>query len=149
MATSQVKQALERNVSYNLWNRRHVTTRLADDGTYLGSQTDNLAPTLHAQVCADDPTNTRAQHLALVVQQHGGIIVEPDEAAIWPADSLPCAHDDSTADVALADLGGGGRCLARDGPGTLHDADNLVADATPAVVDLLLQDVDALDEECS
>ena len=44
--------------------------------------------------------------------------------------------------------GGGGR-----GGGystsTLDDADNLVANAAPAVVDLLFEDVDTLDEECS
>ena len=48
----------------------------------------------------------------------------------------------------MADLGDVGRNLAGDGAGALDDADDLVADGAPAVVDLLLEDVDALDEEC-
>lgn len=38
-------------------------------------------------------------------------------------------------------------CAGGDGPRTLHDADDLVADAAPAVVDLIFENVDALDEE--
>ena len=116
--------------------------------THLGSQTDDLPPALHTQVRADNPTDTRAQHLALVVEEHGRVVVETDEAAVWSADGLARAHDDSAADVALADLGRGGGGLAGDGARTFDDADDLVADAAPAVVDLLLEDVDALDEEC-
>lgn len=118
-------------------------------GTHLGSQTDDLSPTLHAQVCANDATNTRAQHLPLVIEQHRCIVVETDETAIWPADGLPCADDDSATDVSLADLGGRSGSLARDGTSAPYDAHDLVADAAPAVVDLLLEDIDALDEECS
>ena len=49
----------------------------------------------------------------------------------------------------MADLGDVGRDLAGDGAGALDDADDLVADGAPAVVDLLLEDVDALDEDCA
>ena len=38
--------------------------------------------------------------------------------------------------------------MARDGASAFDDTDDLVADAAPAVVDFLLEDVDALDEEC-
>ena len=119
-----------------------------DGATHLGSQTDDLPPALHTQVRTHDPTDTRAQHLALVVEEHGRVVVETDEAAVWSADGLARAHDDSAADVALADLRRGGGGLTRDGARTFDDTDDLVADAAPAVVDLLLEDVDALDEEC-
>lgn len=119
-----------------------------DGATHLGSQTDDLPPALHTQIRADDATYARAQHLALVVEEHGRVVVETDEAAVWSANGLACAYDDSAADVALADLGRGGGGLAGDGARTLDNADDLVADAAPAVVDLLLEDVDALDEEC-
>ena len=118
-----------------------------DGTTHLGSQTDDLPPALHAQICTDDATYARTQHLALVVEEHSGIVVEPDKAAVWPADGLARADDDSAADVALADLGRGGRGLARDWASAFDDTDDLVADAAPAVVDFLLQDVDALDED--
>ena len=134
---------------YTTWEGA-VTTETGENEmeTHLGSQTDDLPPSLHSQVCTDDPTDTRAQHLALVVEEHSGVVVEPDEAAVWPADGLARADDDSAADVALADLGRGGRGLARDGASAFDDTDDLVADAAPAVVDFLLEDVDALDEEC-
>ena len=133
---------------YTTWERA-VTIEAGENGmkTHLGSQTDDLPPSLHPQVCTDDPTDTRAQHLALVVEEHSGVVVEPDKAAVWPADGLARADDDSAADVALADPGRRGRGLARDGASAFDDTDDLVADAAPAVVDLLLEDVDALDEE--
>ena len=115
--------------------------------THLGSQTNDLPPSLHSQICTDDPTDTRAQHLALVVEEHSGVVVEPDKAAVWPADGLARADDDSAADVALADLGCRSRGLAGDGASAFDDTDDLVTDAAPAVVDFLLQDVDALDED--
>ena len=115
--------------------------------THLGSQRNNLAPTLHPQICADNTTDTRAKHLTLVVQEDGSIVVKTNETAVWPANGFPGADDDSTTNVSLADLCGRGGCLARDWTGTLDDADDLVADGAPAVVDLLLEDVDALDEE--
>lgn len=123
-------------------------TRSTSRETHLGSQTDDLPPPLHTQIRTNDPTYPRAQHLALVVEEHGRVVIEADETAVRSADGLARAYDDSAADVSLADLGRGGGGLAGDGAGALDDADDLVADATPAVVDLLLEDVDALDEEC-
>ena len=117
--------------------------------THLGSQTNDLPPSLHSQICTDDPTDTRAQHLALVVEEHSGIVVKPDKAAVWPADGLARADDDSAADVALADLGRGGRGLARDWASAFDDTDDFVTYTSPAVVHFVLEDVDTLDEECS
>ena len=118
-------------------------------GTHLRSQTNDLPPSLHTEVRAHNTTYPRPEHLTLVVEEHSGVVVETDEAAVRAADGLAGADDDGAADVALADLGRGGGGLASDGAGALDDADDLVADAAPAVVDLLLEDVDALDEECS
>ena len=135
---------------YTTWETA-VTTEAGENEmkTHLGSQTDDLPPSLHPQVCTDDPTDTRAQHLALVVEEHSGIVVKPDEAAVWPADGLASADDDSATDVALADLGRRGRGLDRDGASAFDDTDDLVADAAPAVVDFLFEDVDALDQQCA
>ena len=117
--------------------------------THLGSQTDDLPPSLHSQVCTDDPTDTRAQHLALVVQEDRGIVVEANVPAIWPAHGLLGSDDDSLAHVPPAHFYGIAALRSVNRPRTLHHADDLVADAAPAVVDLLLEYVDALDQECS
>lgn len=93
------------------------------------------------------PTNTRAKHFTLVVQKHSSIIVEPDESAIWPADGFPRADDDSAANAPLAHFCCRRRGLACYRTCSFYDTDDLVADGAPAVVDLLLEDVDTLDEE--
>lgn len=81
-------------------------------GTHLGSQRHDLPPPLHAEVRTDHPTNTRAKHLALVVQEDRSVVVEADVTTVWPAYGLARTDDDSAADVALADLGSRGRRLS-------------------------------------
>ena len=46
-------------------------------------------------------TNTGADRFVLVVQQHGGIAVEPDQRAIAPAHAGTGAHDDGVINLAL------------------------------------------------
>jgi hypothetical protein len=124
---------------------------------HLGCQADYFPPPLHPQVRADDPTNARAQHLALVVQQHRRVVVEAHQPTVGPSHGLPTPHDDRASHVATSHLervGNRLRTRARtragagvDGPGALDDADDLVADAAPAVVDFVFEHVDALYEE--
>lgn len=123
--------------------------RQSTHSTHLGRQTDNLAPPLHPQLRADHPAHTRAQHLALVVQQHRRVVVEPDHPPVGPPHRLPRSYYNGAAHVPAADLdgGGGGGSRGGDGPRGFDDADDFVADGAPAVVDLLLEDVDALDED--
>ena len=62
---------------------------------------------------------------------------------------LPCPHDDCSSDVSLADLDGvdGGLAGGRNWASLLDNTDNFITDGAVTVVDLVLEDVDALDEE--
>lgn len=117
--------------------------------THLGSQANNLAPSLHAKVRAHHAANACPKHFALVVQEHGSVVVEPDEAAVWSSDCFPCPDDHGASDVSPAHLDSIASCGGRDWACAFYDADDLVSNRTPAVVDLLLEDVDALDQERS
>lgn len=121
----------------------------ANNATYLRSQTDDLPPALHPQVGADHAAYARSQHLPLVVQQHRRVVVEADEPAVRSADRLAGTDDDGASDVAPADLEGGGGQARAGGHRTcaFDDADDLVSDAPPAVVDFVFEHVDALDDE--
>lgn len=123
---------------------RHPSPRY----TYLGSQTNDFPPTLHPQVRTHDATYTCSQQLTLVVEKDRGIVVEPDEPPVWSSDGLLCANDDRATHVPPANLNIGGKtCRLGYWPRPLDHTDNFVTDAAPAIVDFLLQDVDALDED--
>ena len=127
-----------------------MAARIEHAATHLWSQADDLAPSLHAEVCAHHAANTRPKHFALIVQENSSVVVESDEAAVWSSDCLPRPDDHGASDVAPAHFdsvacGRGGSYWAC----AFYDADNLVADGAPTIVDLLPEDVDALDEECS
>lgn len=128
-----------------------MATRGKKMAAHLGSQAHNLAPSLHPQVGADHPANPRAQQLALVVEQHRRVVIEAHPPSVRASDGLPGSDDDGAPHVAAADLEhvGNGLRAGGDGPGALYDADDLVADAAPAVVDFIFEHVDAFDEECA
>ena len=92
---------------YTTWEGA-VTTETGENEmeTHLGSQTDDLPPSLHSQVCTDDPTDTRAQHLALVVQENGSIVVELDYPAVRTTNLFLRSDYDGSAHVSPADLDG-------------------------------------------
>jgi hypothetical protein len=71
--------------------------------TCLWCDANNLAPSLHPQVCADDATYPSSEHISLVVQQHRGIVVKPNESAVWPSNGLFGPDDDGATNVSPAD----------------------------------------------
>ena len=123
---------------------------------HLGCQANYLSPPLHPQVRAHDATDSRAQHLALVVQQHRRVVVEPHTPSVRSPHGLSTPHDDRASHVTPSHLervrdglrarAGASTGPRGYGPRAFHDADNLVADAAPAVVDLVFEHVDAFDE---
>lgn len=114
---------------------------------HLGCQTDNLSPAFHAQVSTNHATYPRSQHLPLVVQKHRSIVIEANQTAVRSPDNLLCTDNDGTTYIPSSDLGGrcGGCCI--DWACSLDDAHDFVADTAPAVVDFLLEYVDALYEQ--
>ena len=116
---------------------------------YLWGNADNLPPSFHSQVCAYDTTYPRSEHVSLVVQQNCGVVVKPNEPAVWSSNSLLGTDDDGATNVPLADFYSRTRRLSssRYRSCAFHDADNFVTNTAPAVVDLLLENVDAFDQE--
>lgn len=125
--------------------------------THLGGQGEDLAPASVRVVAGrlgelggDDAGDTCAEHLALVVQEDAGVVVEPgdqlptlvsaagaaaapehhdslDSPSVRTLDLLLHTDDDGAADVSAAhllDVRGGRR--DRDGLRLVHDADDLV-----------------------
>src|SRR5690606_13745430 len=68
-----------------------------------------------AQLTRHRPEYARANRLVLVVDEHGGVPVEPDVAAVAAAEFLPRAHDDRLDHLALLDRAVRRRFLHRRG----------------------------------
>lgn len=119
--------------------------------THFWSQTDDLSPPPPSKFRTNRPTYPRPQHLPLIVQQHRSIIIKSNKPAIWRPHRFFRPHDHRATYVASTNFDGGGRGCGEkgDGSGTLDDADNLIADSSPAVVDFVLEDVDTFDEQRS
>ena len=83
------------------------------------------------------------------IQQHTRVVVEPHEAAVGSPDRLPGAHYNSTPDVSSPNLDSIACRRCRNGTRAFDYTDNLVPNRSPAIVDLLLENVHALDQECS
>src|SRR5271169_5948280 len=79
----------------------------------LGGQRHDPHEPARPQLAGDRAKNARADRLALVGDQHGGVAVEADRAAIGPADLLRRAHDDRAMHVALLDAAARDRLLNR------------------------------------
>lgn len=97
-------------------------------------QTQNLTPLLAPQLLADDAAQATADGLAALVDQHAGVVVELDHAAVRARVLLRGAHDDGVPDVAAAHFVGGADADAAAGPGLgaevallLHHHDDAVA----------------------
>jgi hypothetical protein len=80
-------------------------------GTDLGSHADDLAPAARfPQLSADRARDARAEHLALLVEQDAGVVVEADRPAVRAGDRLLCparrgeesASDDAVSAAATA-----------------------------------------------
>jgi len=65
---------------------------------------ENLAPLLLAQLGAYDAIDARANGVASLVDEHTGVVVKLDHAAVGPLHPVLCPHDDGVPDVAPLDL---------------------------------------------
>src|SRR3954470_12394527 len=67
----------------------------------LGRERDDLHVLLLAQLASDRAEDTRRPRLARIIDDHHGVLVEADVAAVLPPRLLHRAHDDRLRDVAL------------------------------------------------
>ena len=74
---------------------------------HLRCERDDAHEALVAQLAADRAEDAGPAGLLLVVDEHGGVLVEADVAAVGAALLLLGAHDDALDDVALLDRGAG------------------------------------------
>src|SRR5262245_14929504 len=81
----------------------------------LWRQRDDLHEAALAQLARDRPEHARADRLALVVDEHGGVAVEADVAAVAAALLLDGADDDRLHHLPLLDVALRGRFLDRSG----------------------------------
>lgn len=83
----------------------------------------------------DQPTvQSGAYRLSTLVYQDTGVVIELDDAPVWPLALLCCAYYNRMSDIAAADLVGGadGHAASRAGLGTevslfLDDDNNTIA----------------------
>src|SRR6185437_3794278 len=87
---------------------------------HLGRQRHDLHELARAQLARDRPEDARADRLALLGDQHRGVAVEADRAAVRPADLLGRAHDHRLMHVALLDAAARDRLLDRDDDDVAH-----------------------------
>ena len=88
---------------------------------HLGCEGDDLHELLVPQLAAHRAEDAGAPRVHLVVDEHGGVLVEADVAAVGTALLLLHADDDALHDLALLD--------GRAGDGVLDGGDEDVADA--------------------
>src|SRR3954453_2295061 len=61
---------------------------------HLRGEGDDLHELLVAQLATDRAEDARPSRFVVVADEHGGVLVEPDVAAVRPAPLLDGAHDD-------------------------------------------------------
>src|SRR5919109_1951020 len=88
---------------------------------HLRSEGDDLHEPLVAQLAPDRTEDAGPPRLAVRLDQHGGVLVEPDVGAVRPPALLDGAHDDGLDHVAALHAGAG--------DGVLHRGDDRVADS--------------------
>src|SRR3954467_7014441 len=80
---------------------------------HLRCERDDLHEPLVAQLTAHGAEDARAARLAVLPQDHRGVLVELDVGAVGAAALLGGAHDHGLDDVALLDVAAGDRVLDR------------------------------------
>src|SRR5438105_1121858 len=93
---------------------------------HLRGKADDLHEVLLAQLARDGPEDAGAARVALLVDDHGGVLVEGDRRAVVAAERLLRPHDHCAYDLALLDGALRGR--------RLDSADDDVADPSVAAV---------------
>src|SRR6185436_8006647 len=78
---------------------------------HLRGQRDDLHVLLLAELARDGAEDTGGAGLALIVDQHHRVLIEPDVGAVLPAGLLHGANQDRLGHVALLHLAGGDRIL--------------------------------------
>src|SRR2546430_2141653 len=78
---------------------------------HLRCQRDDLHELLVTQLAADRAEDAGATRLVVRLDQHGGVLVEPDVAAVRATPFLGGTDDDRLDDVALLDGATGDRVL--------------------------------------
>src|SRR5688572_948051 len=91
---------------------------------HLRGEGDDLHEPLVAQLAPDRAEDAGPPRLAVRLDQHGGVLVEPDVGAIRPPALLDGAHDDGLDHVTALHAGAG--------DGVLHRGDDRVADTCVA-----------------
>src|ERR687890_1300201 len=80
---------------------------------HLRRERDDLHVPLLAQLAGDGPEDARGPRLAVVGDQDGGVLVEPDVGAVLAPGLLGRSHDNRLGHVALLHLAGGNGVLDR------------------------------------
>src|SRR5215212_31106 len=88
---------------------------------HLRREGDDLHEPLVAELATHRAEDAGPPRLAVLLDQHSGVLVEPDVGAVRPALLLDRAHDDGLDDVTALHPGAG--------DGLLHRGDDDVADA--------------------
>src|SRR4051794_11733429 len=121
------RPCLPRSLPLRMWTRSpFLILMVCATSEHLRRQRDDFHEVLLAQLACDRPEDAGAARVALVVDDHGRVLVERDRRAVVPAERLLRAHDNRADDLAL--LHG---TLRRRG---LDRADDDVADARVAAV---------------
>jgi len=71
-----------------------------------------LAPLLRPQLLSHDAVDATSDRVAGLVDEHARVVVEPDRAAVAPADPVPRPYHDCVSDITSLDLGAAGGCHA-------------------------------------
>lgn len=62
-------------------------------------QRQDLRPLLLPQLRRNNAADSRTDGLASLVDQHAGVVVELDHAAVWALPLLRCAHNDCVSNI--------------------------------------------------
>src|SRR5690554_2443977 len=122
LRTSRTRPSLPRSRPAMTTTRSPFLTLAMSE--HLRCQRDDLHELLLAQLAAHRAEDARATRLAVVLEDHGGVLVELDVRAVRAAALLAGTHDDRLDDVALLDVA--------PGDGVLDGGDDDVADSRVA-----------------
>lgn len=67
-------------------------------------QRQDLGPLLLSELARDDAAHSRSDGLAGLVDEHAGVVVELDHAAVGPLPLLRCPHHDGVSHISSSDL---------------------------------------------